>query len=767
LEQHACQPLRHRLQKIRTVAVLQRSKAMLQRLGGFIYGHPKQTVVATGLFVVLSVVVLLRGGHLAAGDIEGLEAEVADEHAATVLGATTDNTVVAIFRHADLTANNAAALATIDRALQPLRGDPRVRSVITPTTAQPVLGDRMVNSTKHSAYALITLAGTLEEARAAYPAVRSAIASEGMRVTMTGRIPLLQGVDRTLERDLVRAELVALPLALLVLLLVFRSVVAAVLPIVVGGLAVLGGIAVIIALSHVMEIASYAINVASLIGLGVAIDYSLFIISRYREGLAAGASYRDALVRAMATSGRVVVFSGLAVASGLGGLMFFPGSYLLTMGIGGAVVIALAVLFALTLLPALLALLGPKIDLGRLRIRSPRAARGAFRRITTTVTAHPWRVLVPTLAFLLLIGVPFFYLRLGGIDARVLGMEAEARRGYELLRRDFPDQARTRIMIAVQFPSAPALDLERIGALYDLSRRVGALPGIAQVESIVDGGPHSREAYQYYLLNPPAPYAALVETAKQLTVGDRVVLLYAVTDVAPQSDAARELVHEIRSNRQVGDGELVVGGQTALDIDSTEFLTSRVPYAIAFVVSATLIVLFLMFGSVVLPIKAVLMNVVSIAGSFGALVWAFQEGHVFGLDARPIDPSVPILLFCILFGLSMDYEVLLLSRIQEAYRKHHDNTRAVLEGLDSSARLITSAAAIMVTVFGAFSLAEFVVIREVGFGMALGVALDATLVRVLLVPSTMVLLGDWNWWSPRELLRLRRRIHLGVEAGRP
>ena len=266
------------------------------------------------------------------------------------------------------------------------------------------------------------------------------------------------------------------------------------------------------------------------------------------------------------------------------------------------------------------------------------------------------------------------------------------------------------------------------------------------------------------MLAPPPQYAPLVAAAKHFTVGDRVVLLHVFTDDAPESDAARALVRDIRELRRVGDGDLVVGGATASDVDGTEFILHRIPYAIAFVVGATLVVLFFTFGSVVLPIKAVVMNVVSIAGSFGALVWAFQEGHLFHTGIRTIDSSVPILLFCILFGLSMDYEVLLLSRIREAYEQHGDNKRAILEGLDHSARLVTSAAAIMVTVFGAFAFADFVVIRQVGFGMALGVALDATLVRVLLVPSTMVLLGRWNWWAPRPLVRWRRRLVAGAHG---
>ncbi|MCW5801813.1 MAG: MMPL family transporter [Deltaproteobacteria bacterium] len=682
---------------------------MLARLGGFIYRHPRPTLAVAALLFLISLDGLFHGGKLVAGKIAGLEADVAERWAAQA-GWAPDNTIVVVFSSADLGA--------IDAALAPLHHDPAVRWVVAPSPATP-FGPRMVDREHGTAYALIALAGSFEEARAAYPRVRAAVTAGDM----TGRIPLLEGVDRTLERDLIRAELISLPLALLVLLLVFRSAVAAVLPVAVGGLAVLSSIAIILALARVTEVASYTINVASLIGLGVAIDYSLFTISRYREELAAGRGYRDALVRAMATSGRVVVFSGLAVGTGLAGLVFFRGSYLASMGLGGAIVVALAVLFALTVLPALLALLGPNIDRGRVPIPRRLRRRSVVRPLATAVAAHPWRVLLPTLGFLLLLGVPFLFLRLGGIDARVLGTDAEARRGYELLRRDFPELARTDILVAVAFPGP--VDARRTAAVDELARRLGALPGVTNTERLG---------------------------------GERVVLLHVFTADPPEGDAARALVRQIRAHRHVADGELAVGGQTASDIDGTDFIVARVPYAIAFVVGATLVVLFWSFGSVVVPVKAVLMNVVSIAGSFGALVWAFQEGHLFGAEARPIDPSVPILLFCILFGLSMDYEVLLLSRIREAYALHGDNTRAVVDGLDHSAALVTSAAAIMVTVFGAFAFARFIVIKEVGFGMALGVALDATLVRLLLVPSTMVLLGRWNWWAPR---RWRRFAHAG------
>jgi putative drug exporter of the RND superfamily len=546
-------------------------------------------------------------------------------------------------------------------------------------------------------------------------------------------VPYMHDLDRILEHDLLRAELVSLPLAILVLLFVFRTAMAATLPVGVGALAVVGGIAIVTALSHVAEIAQYTINVCSLIGTGVAIDYSLFIVSRYREELATGCGVRDALVRAMGTAGRVVGFSGVAVATGLSGLLFFEGSYLFAMGVGGVIVVALGVVFALTFLPALLAVLGPRIDAGRLPGRQPRTV-GFWHRTAVGVMRRPLVVLLPTLALLLLMGIPFLHLRLAAADVRVLPDDVEARRGVELLRAHFPDQAANRIAVAVRFPSSPMMP-GRPAAIRALEARIAALPSVRAVD-----GP---------------------STDPTIAMGDDAIVLYAITDSHPESDEARAIVRTLRVDRQVGDGTLLVGGNTANDVDVTSYVVSRAPKAVAVVVGATLIVVFLLLGSVVLPLKAVAMNFVSIAGSFGALVWVFQDGHLFVREGRPVEPSLPIVLFCVIFGLSMDYEVLMLSRIKEAYERTGDNTFAVAEGLEKTAGLITSAAAIMVVVFSAFALAKVVLIRSTGFGMALAVAMDATLVRILLVPATMRLFGHLNWWAPAWALRLRAALGLG------
>jgi RND superfamily putative drug exporter len=632
---------------------------------------------------------------------------------------------------------------------------------MTPGDAPAAIAPDMVNVGTKTAVAMISLKGDFKEALSRYPAVRGLLSSRALAITCTGQVPFMNDFDHVLEHDLLRAEAVSLPLALLVLLFAFRTVVAAALPVGVGALAVLGGIAVVMGLSRVIDMAEYTVNVCSLIGLGVAIDYSLFTLSRYREELDAGRDYPEALEHALAGAGKVVCFSGLAVGTGLFGLLFFGGSFLWALGIGGAVVVALAVVFALTFLPALLAVLGPRINAWSVPLSRFRPPTGFWHRAAEWVMRRPVTTLVPTLALLGVMASPFVRLELTSADVRVLGLDVEARQGYEVLKHDFPELGGNRVVMSVVFPTAPALTKARIDALFDLSHRIAAIPHVVKVESIVSAGALGKEDYEQILLNPPEIERAQVDAGKKMSVGERVVILYALLDSAPETRASEEVVRTLRSERGVDDGTLSVGGQTASDMDSTAFVQQRTPRAVGFVMVMTFVILFFLFGSVVLPIKAIVMNFISVASSFGALVWVLQEGHLGIADPRPIDHGLPVILFCVLFGLSMDYEVLMLSRIKETYERTRDNTAAVVEGLEKTAGLITSAAAIMVVVFGAFALAKVVLIRAVGFGMAVAVTLDATLIRLLLVPATMRLFGKWNWWAPAVLLRLRAAVGLG------
>ncbi len=471
----------------------------------------------------------------------------------------------------------------------------------------------------------------------------------------------------------------------------------------------------------------------------------------------------------MATAGRAITFSGLTVAVGLSAMLFFQGTFLASMGAAGAIVVAVAVLYGLTFLPALLAVIGPNVN----RLRLPRLmrndgaldGRGFWHRLASWVMKRPVLVLVPTVGFLLVAGTPFLQLRLANGDVDMLPTHIAARQGWDNLVANFSGQDQTTFSIVVSYPDGSPLTSSRIIDQYSLKQRIAAIPGVLHTTSIYDLDPSlGLSDYQAIYTGDRSQLPAAVQQELTATVGKHIVLITATTDAGSTSDASRAIVKAIRADRGVGDGgQVMVGGATAIDMDVINFITSQTPTAVIFVVLVTYLVLFLLTGSLVLPLKAVLLNFLSIGASFGALVWIFQEGHLanlLGFTPQSIDPSIPVILFSIVFGLSMDYEVLLVSRIHEEYVRTGDNTASVAAGLERSGRLITGAAAIMVTVFLAFGLAEVVIIKAIGIGLAIAVAIDATLVRALVVPAVMRLLGDWNWWAPNPLRWLHSKAGL-------
>jgi uncharacterized membrane protein YdfJ with MMPL/SSD domain len=728
---------------------------MLAGWGRFVFRHRVLVLVCSALLVALAGFAVRHGGLLTTGTLADLESTKAALLAQRALGDRAGPTIVALFRDEGITVDDPSFYEQMGESLAPLEHDSHVASVLSPVEAAPQIGDALVSSDRHEALAVITMRGSLSEAESAFATVHDEIKPGRFSISYTGEVKYRVDLDDTLRSDLFVAELVSLPLALLVLLVVFRSAVAATLPVVVGGLAVLCAVACILQIARVTDMAQYTVNVASLIGLGLAIDYSLFYTSRFREELAAGSSVEKAIEVAMATAGHAVFGSGLAAAVGLSGLLFFRHSYVSSMGIAGGVVVALSALSALTLLPALLSALGHRVDLGSFGRKRAREG-GVWRTIVPKVMARPIVVLVPTLAVLLTLGAPFLRLQTASAFVGVLPMKTEARATYEKVLTDFPAQADNRIAVVVQFPS-PDLTLPRVKALRALRDRLTTLPGIVKVDSVLDFDKAlDPETADKILALTPELRPIDAAGALEHTSANGAHLLLAMTKGPPRTALARAAVRAIRRDRTVGDGTLLVGGLSAVDVDTNAFFAEHTPTAIAFVASLTYVILFALFRSVVLPLKAVVTNLLSIAASFGALVWIFQEGHlasVLKFEPGPVEPTLPVLLFCVVFGLSMDYEVLLLSRIREEYLAHGDNARAVTEGLARSGQLITSAAAIMVCVFAAFSLASVVMVKAMGVGMAIAVALDATVVRTLLVPAAMRLFGEVNWWAPFGLSR--------------
>ncbi|HLZ47369.1 MAG TPA: MMPL family transporter [Candidatus Limnocylindria bacterium] len=748
---------------------------MFAAWGHLVYRFRWAFLIVSAALMVVSIGVSALGGDLKSGGIiQTSESGRAAKLIENELPRSSGTSFTVVFGSDSLTVTDPAYKAAVEAALAPVRADARVQSVLTAYDPSPSAAS-FVSKDKHLLLAVVSVKDDSVTAGRYYQELRDKISSSVLTVQATGYLAINHDFNTILERDLQRAEYVSLPLALILLLLVFGTLLAAALPLGVGMLAVVGGVAATFALSHATDVSQYALNIVTLIGLGVAIDYSLFIVNRFREELARGLTVDDAVARSMATAGRAITFSGITVAIGLAGMFFYQGTFLASMGYAGALVVAIAVFYGLTFLPAVLSLLGPRVNSLRLselwrRIRRRPAAaastgRGLWHRLAMGVMARPVLVLIPVLAFILLAGSPFLRLRLANGDVDMLPPAAESRVALHAITDRFPGQDQNSFQVVVQYTDgSDPLSQQNVSALYDLSRRIAAVPGILHVASVVDVDPSfPKQQYLAMYANRSALPAALQEGIRQ-SIGTDIAVLTAYSATEISSDTARQQLKDIRALAAPAGAEVLVTGFTAYDVDAIGFILGKTPQAIAFVVLATYLVLFLLLGSVILPLKAVLMNFLSISASFGALVWIFQDGHLASLlnfTPSSIDPTLPVIMFCIVFGLSMDYEVLLLSRMQEEYHRTGDNRHAVAEGLEKIGRLITGAAAIMVGVFLAFSLADVVIIKAIGLGMAIAIALDATLVRALVVPATMRLLGDLNWWAPRPLARLYRRLGLG------
>jgi putative drug exporter of the RND superfamily len=734
--------------------------------GHFVYRFRWPVLGVSVVLLAGSILALVNGGTLKNSGGQNTESGRAialmhDQLPQSGPGA--GSTFVLVFGSQTMSVQDPAFKQAVLAALQPLKDDSRVKSIDTPFDVPAEQAKAMTSSDGHHVFAQVSLKDDYATARQFYKQMRTEVHSDQLQVLGTGAVAIGADFDKYLQSDLQRAELVSLIVILPLLLIVFATVVSAVLPLGVGGFAVLGGLAGVGLLARVTDVSTYATNIVTLIGLGVAIDYSLFIVNRFREELAGGATTEQALIAGMRTSGRAVTFSGITVAIGLSAMLFFQQTFLASMGFAGAIVVAIAVLYALTFLASLLAILGPRVNWLRLPFPRRPAGRGLWHALAIRVMRRPLLVLVPIVLLLVLIASPIFQIRIANGDVGMLPPNAETRVGYDQLQK-FPGQGSTFFNVVVRYPIGGPLTPARVGDLYDLSQQIKQIPGVEGVESMVSFDPSlSRSDYQALLTQPASAQSARIQSIVHGTTGSEIAVLSVVTKFGPESDASRAIVHSLRTMAVPPGSSVLVD---AFSLDFTDFILQRIPLAVAYVMIVTYLVLFLLTGSVVLPLKAVVMNILSIGASFGALVWVFQQGHLSSLlnfTAAPLDPSVPVLLFCLVFGLSMDYEVLLISRIQEEYRKTGDTTQAVAQGLEKSGRLITGAAAIMVAVFLAFGLADVVLIKSIGLGLALAVAIDATLVRALIVPAVMRLLGRVNWWAPRGLQRLHRKISFGEE----
>jgi trehalose monomycolate/heme transporter len=681
-----------------------------------------------GLFGAVS------GGGFADPDAESSQAR---ERINAELG-NQDVDILVLYRSDTATVDEPAFQRAVTGTLDELAAHPEVTSV---TSFYGTQSPALVSTDRRSTYALVQLAGADEDAKTAgYDEIRPLLDAPGLTTQAGGPVPFLDHANEQTIRDITRAELIAMPVLLVLLVLIFGGLVAASMPLLVGVLAILGAFVAVRALTLVTEVSVFAINVITLIGLGMAIDYALFVVSRFREELAAGHPTEEALVRTVATAGRTVAVSGLIIGTSLVSLLIFPQPFLTGIGFGGMAAVLVAMLASVTALPALLAVPLP----WRRRRADPSAATvapgaaadpattGAWARIARSVMRRPVRYATVVVVGLLLLATPFARAEFGGFDERVLPAGAESRVVAETIADEFPDGASVGPVEVLVSGAGPAV----VQAFAD---EIAGLPGAtgAQIAAVRDTSALIRVSY----------------------VGE------------PTGDRAEELVRTIRDLPPPANAEVLVGGRTAADIDMLNSLGRYLPWMALLMATATMVLLFLAFGSVVLPIKAVLMNLVSIGASFGVVVWVFQDGHFADwLGFTPtgfIDPTNPILMLAVLFGLATDYEVFLLSRVREEWDRTGDNTASVAAGLQHTGRIITAAALLLIVVVAGFATGGISFIKLIGVGMIVAIVVDATLVRVLLVPATMRLLGRWNWWAPGPLGRLYRRFGLHEAPPQP
>ncbi|MEJ7749516.1 MAG: MMPL family transporter, partial [Candidatus Limnocylindrales bacterium] len=730
------------------------------RLGRFVVRRARWVIVAWALLLLLALPLAPQApGALSAGGfiLEDLESARAKSTLEAELGAP-PSALVVVFSSPTLQAGTPAFELAASAAMGDIPGAPHVAGVIS-----HLLQPRQISADRHTAYDIVFLDLPPDDSPDALPILRERLhAAPGLDVELAGGPAFYGDVQTVSEQDLQRSEIISLPLAALTLLLVFGSLVAAGVPLVVGGASVIVALAAIFLVASVTPMSIFVLNLATLLGLGLGVDYSLLMTSRFREEL----THRpvddpervgEAVRITVATAGRAVFFSGLTVLLGLLGLVLFEFMILRSVGIAGAIVVGLAVVAALTLLPALLVLIGPRVDRFALRrVTVATTTDGPWARLAHWVMRRPVAVLVPTLAVLLLLGSPFLHVRFNAPDAAILPPSVPSRAAFDRLQAEFGEGEFAPLSLAVRTVGA-ATEADNLGRLYEYSRRLAADPRVARVESLVDVDPRlGLEQYRLLYADPNGPRDRFVAAGLAATTAGDLTAFSVYTPYGPNREEGRALVRAIRdpaSPLAPPAGVTVLVGGGAADVsDVVDRVAADFPRTALFIVVTTYLVLFALLRSVVLPAKALVMNTLSIVASFGALVWIFQDGNLSALlGFQPlgfVETTQPVILFCVLFGLSMDYEVFLLSRMKEVWDRTGDNTEAVARGLERSGRIVTSAALIVVVVASSFAFADIVLIKALGIGMAIAVALDATVVRALLVPATMRLLGHWNWWMP-------------------
>ena len=735
-----------------------RSEASLDsvfaRLGAWIADRPRALLVVFALLVAAGGIYgAPAASHLPAGGYEmpGSESDLAVKEAEARFGIGAAD-VLALYSDPEGDVRDTLFGTQILDMLEPVLAD---EGVVGATSYFDTAQESLVSRDGHETLVIVSLAGTnadkLRTIHRIEPLLRNV--EPPIEVAIGGHVQASLLAQEIAHGDITNAEIIALPVAAVLTLIFFRSVLAALLPILIGGFALASCAAIIRLGSHVTEIAIFALNVAAFLAIGLSIDYSLLLVQRFREELGRGRSVHDAVATTLDTAGRAVWVSGLAVIVSLAVLIGVPIGILRSVAIGGLLATLTALVGALLLLPAVLAFLGPRVNMGPIGRSPERAGPSPFwRHVGELSMRHPVLTALGCTAVLLVIASPALEMRSVLPDTRIFPHGSEVRRVDEALGDEsrFDPGGASAMQMIVETPGDP-LDPANLRRLRAYAAAVAQVDGVRGVRSPFD------------LLDPDTMSAAEIQrksavdpVATQLahTVNGNFSMLVATGEHPWRSPAAFDALERVRAVPHPG-LSVKIGGPSAQFVDLKDALRDYGRVAAVLVVAWNFLVLTLSFRSVVVPLKAVLMNVLSLGAAYGLLVWVFQEGHLASLlgfePLDGIDPTIPLVMFAVVFGISMDYEVFLLSRIRETWLRTGDNKESVIYGLAHTGRIITSAALILLVVIGSFAAGQLVYVQQIGVGIGAAIALDVTLVRALLVPATMQLLGKWNWWAPRWL----------------
>ncbi|MGR4879899.1 MMPL family transporter [Streptomyces sp. LARHCF249] len=707
---------------------------MNRRAGVFVTRRPRLVLLAALAFLVLSVVFgagatgrLKTQGYDDPHSESSRAARVAAEH----LGATPNLVLVAQSRGGYV--DDPAARSEGEALTRRLAAEPHVSAVTSYWTG----GAAELRSRDGQAAMLVAhvdgegdrLGARVERLRDELTTPAAGQKAETAQAALTVRVGGTALVDAELqdiaESDLKRAESVVLPGTLILLVLVFGSVVAAALPLLIGVLSIAGTLLVLSVLGAVTDVSVFALNLTTALGLGLGIDYGLLIVSRFREELSAGYHPRTAAIRTVRTAGHTIGFSAATVSAALATLLVFPPYFLRSFAYAGIAVVAIAAVSAVTVLPALLALLGPRVNAWSVpwRRRAQGGSRSRFwEGLARIVVRRPLLAALPVVGLLVVLAGPFAHAGFATPDDRALPVSASSRQTGDLVRSAFDMKGSSALTVLMTGKSSPA---ER----QEYARRLSALPQVAQVAQV----------------------SGVVEPA-----GGGPARLSVVPLVDPQSRAAQQLVHDIRRAPGPAGTDVLVGGPSAVLVDAKATVRDRLPLALSVITATTFLLLFGFTRSLLLPLKAIALNALSLAAVLGAMVWIFQSGHLqqlIGFTPGPLSTTMPVLLFCIVFGLSVDYEVFVLARIKEAHEAGQDNAGSIVSGIAHTGGIVTTAGALLAFTLLSFGTSQVSLLQFFGIGAGLGVLLDATLVRGVLVPALMRLAGDLNWWAPRLLRR--------------